>query len=279
MPGASVTAMAPERGFTRTVTTDADGGYRFAGLPAGTYDVTVKLAGFKRVEQRGVVINVATAHPFDVSVDVATVEEAMTVTAENPLVQSEPAIGAVVSEQELENLPLNGRQFANLGILAPGTSLDYNWDPTKPGQLTIALNGGIGRNVNYIIDGGDNTDDTIGGALQNYSIEDVQEFKIQTQQYKAEFGRTTGGVLTVVTKSGTNEFHGSGFGFFRDDQLNSMTESEQLGGADKAPYRRWQYGGSLGGPIMKDSVHFFGSYERTKRDNKYTVETDGLIPE
>jgi Carboxypeptidase regulatory-like domain len=180
VPGASVTATVPERGFTRTVTTESDGGFRFAGLPAGTYDVTVKLVGFKTVERRGVVVNVATAHTFDVSLDVASVEEAVTVTAENPVVQSEPAIGAVVSEKELENLPLNGRQFANLGILAPGTSLDYNSDPTKPGQLTIALNGGIGRNVNYLVDGGDNTDDTIGGALQNYSVENVQEFKIQT---------------------------------------------------------------------------------------------------
>jgi hypothetical protein len=121
LPGASVTATAPERGFTRTVTTESDGAYRFAGLPAGTYDVTVKLIGFKTVEKRGVVVNVATAHALDVSLDVAQVEEAVTVTAEVPVVQSEPAIGAVVSEKELENLPLNGRQFANLGILAPGT--------------------------------------------------------------------------------------------------------------------------------------------------------------
>ncbi len=278
VPGASVTATAPERGFTRTVSTESDGAFRFAGLPAGTYDVTVKLVGFKTVERRGVVVNVASAHTFDVRLDVASVEEAITVTAEVPVAQSEPTIGAVVSQKELENLPLNGRQFANLGILAPGTSLDYNSDPTKPGQLTIALNGGIGRNVNYIVDGGDNTDDTIGGALQNYSVENVQEFKIQTQQYKAEFGRSTGGVLTVVTKTGTNEFHGSGFGFFRDDSLNSITESEKLAGIDKAPYRRWQYGASLGGPIVKDRVHFFGSYERTKRDNNYTVDTGGLIP-
>ncbi len=276
--GASVTATAPERGFTRTVSTESDGAFRFAALPAGTYDVTVKLVGFKTVEQRGVVVNVASAHTFDVHLDVASVEEAVTVTAEVPVVQSEPAIGAVVSQKELENLPLNGRQFANLGILAPGTSLDYNSDPTKPGQLTIALNGGIGRNVNYVVDGGDNTDDTIGGALQNYSVENVQEFKIQTQQYKAEFGRSTGGVLTVVTKTGTNELHGGGFGFFRDDALNSETETEKATGIGKQPYRRWQYGASLGGPIVKDKVHFFGSYEKTKRDNNYTVDTDGLIP-
>jgi hypothetical protein len=279
VPGASVTVVAPQTGFTRTLVTDSEGRYRFAALPAGTYDVSSQLAGFKTIEQKGVVLNVATVRSLDVKLSVAGMEEAITVSVDSPLVQSEPAIGTVVSERELENLPLNGRQFANLGVLAPGTSLTYNSDPTKPGQLTIALNGGIGRNVNYVIDGGDNTDDTIGGALQNFSIEGVQEFKIQTQQYKAEFGRTTGGVVTVVSKTGTNEFHGSGFGFFRDDTFNSITESELRAEADKSPYRRWQYGGSLGGPIVRDKAHFFATYERTKRDNQYTVATEGLVPE
>ncbi len=276
-PGATITVLAPATGFTRTVTSDADGNYRFASLPVGVYDLTVKLAGFKTMEEKGVVLNVATTRVADFSLSVATVEEAITVTAESPVVVSETAIGTVVSQKELESLPLNGRQFANLGVLAPGTSLAYNADPTKPGQLTIALNGGIGRNVNYIIDGGDNTDDTIGGALQNFSIEGVQEFKIQTQEYKAEYGRSTGGVLTVVGKSGTNEFHGSGFGYFRDDKLNSTTESEKNAGGTKNPYSRKQYGGSLGGPIVKDKIHFFGTYEGTKRDNNYTVETGGLF--
>ena len=139
----------------------------------------------------------------------------------------------MVDQKQLENLPLNGRQFANLAVLAPGTTLAYNSDPTKPGQLTVALNGGIGRNVNYLVDGGDNTDDTIGGALQNFNLESVQEFNIQTQQYKAEYGRSTGGVLTVVTKTGTNQLSGTAWGFFRKDSLNSETESEKLAGTGK----------------------------------------------
>ncbi len=274
--GATVTVTASATGLTRTFTSEKDGSYRFASLPVGTYDVTVKLTGFKTIEQKAVVLNVATTRTLDFSLAVASVEESMTVTAESPVVVSEAAIGTVVSQKELENLPLNGRQFANLGALAPGTSLAYNPDPTKPGQLTIALNGGIGRNVNYLIDGGDNTDDTIGGALQNFSIEAVQEFKIQTQEYKAEYGRSTGGVLTVVSKTGTNEFHGSAFGFLRDDALNAITESEKPSGT-KNEYSRKQFGGSLGGPILKDKVHFFGSYEGTRRDTNYTVATDGLF--
>src|ERR1700674_2775747 len=196
----------------------------------------------------------------------------ITVVDEAPLIANTPSVGAVVSQQELDNLPLNGRQFANLAVLAPGTSLGHNTDPTKPGQLVVALNGGIGRNVNYTIDGGDNTDDTIGGALQNFSVEGVQEFKIQTMEYKAEFGRSTGGVLSVVTKSGTNRFSGSGYGFFRNDGLNSRTQNEIDNNVPKQPLDRKQYGGSLGGPIIQDKLHFFATYEKTDRTTSYIVD-------
>lgn len=277
-PGATVTAVASATGLSLSVVSGPDGSYTFATLPAGNYDVSVELAGFRRGERKDVVVNVATDRTLDFQLNVAGAAETVAVTSEAPLVRSEPAIGTVVSTQELENLPVNGRQFANLAILAPGTSLAYNSDPTKPGQLTVALNGGIGRNVNYLIDGGDNTDDTIGGALQNFSLESVQEFSIQTQQYKAEYGRSTGGVLAVVTKTGSNEFHGSVFGFARDDALNSTTETEKGAGIDAQPYERYGYGASLGGPIARDRVHFFATYERTDRETAYTVDTGGLIP-
>ncbi len=207
----------------------------------------------------------------------ASVEESITVVDDAPLVQTSPSIGTVVSQNELQSLPLNGRQFANLATLAPGTSLSFNSDPTKPGQQTIALNGGGGRNVSYIIDGGDNADDTIGGALQNFNLESVQEFKIQTQQYKAEYGRSSGGVLSVVTKSGTNRFAGSAYGFFRNENLNTETETEKLSGAGKQPYERQQYGASLGGPILKDKAHFFATWEKTDRDTLYTIATGGVL--
>ena len=274
LPGATITVTQKETGFTRSTVSETDGGYRLPSIPVGVYTITIELNGFATVTVEDVRLNVATQREINIEMSPATVEETITVTAEAPLVQTEPAIGTVVSEQQLENLPLNGRQFANLAILAPGTGLAYNSDPTKPGQLTVALNGGIGRNVNYVIDGGDNTDDTIGGALQNFNLEAVQEFRIQTQQYKAEYGRSTGGVLTVVTKTGTNDFSGAVWGFFRDDGLNSKTPREEEAGADKSPYERKQYGLSLGGPIVKDKAHFFATYEKTERDTSYTIDTD-----
>jgi Carboxypeptidase regulatory-like domain/TonB dependent receptor len=276
LPGSTVTAKNPTTGFSRSITSAGDGAYSFPSLPPGSYDVTFEMSGFKTIDAKDVVLQVATVRQLDVTMEVSAVAEMMTVSSETPVVRTEAAMGAVISQKELSTLPLNGRQFANVAILAPGTQLSYNSDPTKPGQLTIALDGGSGRNVNFVIDGGDNTDDTIGGALQNYPLESVQEFKIQTQEYKAEYGRSSGGVLNVVTKGGTNDFHGGIFEYFRDKSLNSETESEKQGGGGKQDYRRNQYGASIGGPIMKDRAHFFLTAERTEQRTNYIVNSGDL---
>ena len=247
LPGVTVTATNNAIGFSRSTVTGSDGAYSLPSLPVGTYTVVADLAGFSSVSTKNVDVNVATDRALNVTLKQSAVKEQITVTAEAPLVATSPSVGTVVSQKELQNLPLNGRQFANLGSLAPGTTLSVNGDPTKPGQLTIALNGGSGRNVNFLIDGGDNTDDTIGGALQNFNIEAVQEFKIQTMAYKAEYGRSSGGVLSVVTKSGTNTLEGSLYEFYRDKQYNSETFAEKAQGIGKQPYHRHQYGFSVGG--------------------------------
>jgi len=277
--GVAITVTNTATGFTRTTATGADGRYNFASLPAGSYDLKAEAQGMRTVEQKNLGVVIATSRNNDLTMELSAVEESIVVTAEEvPLLPDSPAVGTVVSQKELESLPLNGRQFANLAVLAPGTQLAYNSDPTKPGQLTVALNGGIGRNVNFTVDGGDNTDDTIGGALQNFNLESVQEFKIQTMMYKAEYGRSSGGVLSVVTKTGSNQFSGSAWEFARRKSLNSETESENLAGIGKQPYKRDQYGASIGGPIVKDKAHFFATYEKTKRNTAYTVNTDGVLP-
>lgn len=278
LPGVTITAAEPSTGTSRVAVTDATGSYRFLSLYSGSYDVTAELDGFATSKAEGVEIQVASTRTLDFQMKIAGVEEIITVEDVAPLVRTEPSSGVVISRETLESLPLNGRQFANLGTLAPGTTLGINPDPTKPGQLVIAMNGGIGRNVNYVIDGGDNMDDTIGGALQNFSVEAVQEFNLQTSQYKAEYGRSSGGVLTVVTKSGTNEWEGAAYGYMRDDELNAKKESEKLAGVDKQPYRREQWGGSLGGPIVQDKAHFFANYEKTTRDGFVVTDTGGIFP-
>ena len=272
LPGVTVTASQKDTGYERNTVTGADGAFRLPSLQVGTYSVKADLSGFGTVTVDSVVVDVASTRNLDITLAQSAVQESITVVDEAPLIATTPSVGAVVSQQELDNLPLNGRQFANLAVLAPGTTLGHNTDPTKPGQLVVELNGGIGRNVNYTIDGGDNTDDTIGGALQNFSVEGVQEFKIQTMEYKAEFGRSTGGVLSVVTKSGTNQYHGSGYGYFRSDSLDSRTQNEINSDQAKEPLDRKQYGGSLGGPIITDKLHFFATYEKTDRSTSYIVD-------
>src|SRR5882724_7280582 len=277
LPGVTINATEKDTGFNRTTVTASDGAFRLPSLPVGTYKISAELAGFATVNVEAVKLTVATERKLEITMNPTKVEESITVVDEAPLVSNSPAIGTVVSQNELENLPLNGRQFANLATLAPGTSLGVNGDPTKPGQQVVQLNGGTGRNVNYLIDGGDNTDDTIGGALQNFNLESVKEFKIQTMQYKAEYGRSSGGILSVVTKTGTNTFEGSAYGFRRDKSLNSETETEREAGIGKQPFKRDQYGASFGGPIVKDVAHFFATWERTKRDTSYTINTGGIL--
>ncbi len=191
---------------------------------------------------------------------------------------TDSSVGGVVDVTKIESLPLNGRQFANLAVTIPGVGLGFHSDPTKSTQYSPQIAGGNGRNVNYQIDGGDNNDDTVGGLLQLYPLEAIQEFNFITQRYKAEYGRSNGGVMNIVTKSGTNDLHGSWFTSFRDDSMNAKTETEKLSNIAKQDYRRYQYGGSFGGPIVQNKAHFFAAVERTQQDTKQAVTTFGLYP-
>jgi outer membrane receptor protein involved in Fe transport len=279
VPGATVTATNPQTGFVRTEVSDAEGIYRLNALPVGTYDLVTELQGFTRVEQKGLVVNVGQNLELDVTLKVAQVAETITVTGESPLIStSSSSVGQVVDVARIESLPLNGRQFANLAATVPGVGLGFHSDPTKSSQFSPQINGGNGRNVNYQIDGGDNNDDTVGGLLQAFPLEAIQEFNFVTQRFKAEYGRSNGGVLNVVTKAGTNEVRGSWFTLLRDKALNATTFSEKINDLPKQEYRRYQFGGSLGGPIVLNRAHFFAAFERTQQDTKQAVNTLGLFP-
>jgi hypothetical protein len=279
VPGVTVTATSTATGFVRTDVSDAEGLYRLNALPVGSYDIVAELSGFTRVEQKGVVVNVSRTTDLNISLRVAAVAETITVTGESPLIStSASSVGQVVDTGRIESLPLNGRQFANLAATVPGVGLGFHSDPTKSTQFSPQINGGAGRNVNYQIDGGDNNDDTVGGLLQLFPLEAIQEFNFITQRFKAEYGRSNGGVLNVVTKSGTNLWSGSFFELFRDKSMNAMTQTEKIAEVEKGDYRRNQYGGSFGGPIAKDKAHFFFAAERTQQDTKQAVDTDGLFP-
>jgi hypothetical protein len=286
VPGVMVTATNTATGFTRSDVTTTEGLYRIAALPVGTYDIKAELQGFKTNSRKGVAIDVATAIDVPLTLEVGSLTETVSVTAEAPMVnRTESAVGGVVDVARMENMPLNGRQFANAAITIPGVALGFHSDPTKSSQYSPQIAGGNGRNVNYQIDGGDNNDDTVGGLLQLFPLEAIEQFNFVTQRYKAEHGRSNGGVMNIVTKSGTNTLAGSWFTMFRDKSLNAVTETQKISakaaGTDpvKPDYRRWQYGGSVGGPIVQNRMHYFGAFERTQQDTFQTVDTRGLFPD
>ena len=280
VPGVTVTAKNPQTGLTRTETSDAEGIYRLTALPVGVYDITAELQGFSKVENKGSWSTSRQTLDLNMTLKVASLSETVTVTGETPLIEtSSSSVGGVVDIRRIESLPLNGRQFANLAATIPGVGLGFHSDPTKSTQYAPQINGGAGRNVNYQIDGGDNNDDTVGGLLQAYPLEAIQEFNFVTQRFKAEYGRSNGGVMNIVTKSGTNNCAGSFFESFRDKSMNARTETEKIcrtstsrttgatssAAASAVRSRRTR-------PTSSRAV------ERTQQDTTQTVNTKGLFP-
>jgi hypothetical protein len=278
IPGAVVTAISPVTGLARETTSDENGLYRLPALPVGAYDVAAQVQGFARFARGNIVVNVGQTRDLDIILRVAALAETITVTANLPIVPvTSSAVGQVVDISRIESLPLNGRQFANLAATVPGVGLGFHSELTKSTQYSPQISGGNGRNVSYVVDGGDNNDDTVGGLLQLFPLEAIQEFNVLTQRFDAEQGRG-GAVLNVVTKSGTNDLRGSWFTLLRDKGVNARTVSERNSNVAKQDYRRYQFGGSLGGPIVENRAHFFAAYERTQQDTRQVVDTLGLFP-
>ena len=281
LPGVTVTAKNADTGWSRIDVTAENGQYRIPSVPHGNYDVSAELSSFATQVKTGIRVDVGRTISVNFGMRLSTTAEVMEITGETPLIEkTESHISTVVTPEQVENLPLNGRQFANLGALAPGTTLTFHPDPTRPNNLAVSMIGGSGRNMNVTVDGGDNNDDTVGGINQFFSLESVAEFTLLTNRYKAEYGRSSGGVLNVVTKSGTNDFHGSFFSLFRTEEFNAKTEAEKNAGADDPnPYSREQFGGSVGGPIAEDRAFFFFAAERSQADQQSIVDTQGIAPE
>src|SRR5688572_31391735 len=278
-PGVSMQARNRDTGFVREDVSDAEGVYHLGALPVGSYDLSAQLAGFNSFESPAVPVNISRNTTFDIVMRVAKLTETVTVSASPSMLSTRSSsIGEIVDLKRIEALPLNGRQFANLAATVPGVSLGFHSDSTKSAQYTPQVSGGNGRNVNYIVDGGDNNDDTVGGLLQLFPLEAIQEFDVITQSFDAEYGRSNGAVLNVVTKSGTNQVRGSWFTLLRDDSMNATTFTERTRNIPKQAYQRYQFGGSVGGPVQRDQIHYFAAYERTQQDTRQSVDTLGVFP-
>ena len=273
--GAQIVAKSKSTDTTRTTTTNDTGYYRFELLPVGTYTVTISKAGFATVAET-IEILVGQMATVNAELRPGTASEVVEVTSEAPLVdQFKTSVSQNITTSQIEDLPLLGRDVANLAYLAPGVRATDSYDPTKNRYAILSVNGQGGRNVNTTINGVDNKDNTVGGPVMQLPLEAVQEFVISTQRFSAANGRSEGAAINMITKSGTNKYHGSAFGFFREQQFNAENVDEQTSGV-KGPYSRQFFGGSVGGPILKDKLFGFFAFERQREQTSKTESPDAL---
>jgi hypothetical protein len=275
LPGVTVTLRNQDSGVTRTASSAGDGRYRFLAVPPGRYRMTAELSGFASKETGDIQITIGLSLTEDFSLGIQAVQESVTVAGVSPTVDTTKSeVAGVVTQQQIDSLPVNSRQFLNLALLMPGTSQDaarsfYN-------NVTIGAGGSFYSN-GFLVDGVNNTWAEEGEPRQNFPQGAIQEFKVNTSGFPAEFGLATGGLVQVVTKSGSNKWSGEGFEYYRGKNLNAMNKFEQERhdqfGDPKPDFERNQYGASLGGPLVHDRTHFFASIEHTKTDQFFTVST------
>jgi hypothetical protein len=274
VPNADVKISSSATGLARSMKTNGSGLYRFELMPAGTYEVKVTLAGFSTASFANVGVAVSQTTTIDVTLSPSS--QATTVTVEStgtPLVDTDKTdVSLPITTQQIEDLPLNGRDFANLAFLAPGAKPVDSYDPTKNRTSVFAVNGSSGRNVNITVNGIDNKDNTVGGPVMQLPLEAIQEFNISTQRFSAANGRSEGAAVSVITKSGTNAFHGTLYFFDRNEALNTNDALSIAAGADKPPYSRQQFGGAIGGPVRKDKDFLFFSLERQRENTSIPVD-------
>ena len=279
LPGVTVTAVNEDTGVARSAVTDAEGDYRLPALLPGPYTVSAELTGFSTVATTGVILTIQQTIVMNMDLAIAQVEETVTVTGAAPLLDTRRSdVSTAVSDLQIQDLPVASRRWVDLALLTPGTSQDAIRGFYYRGNVNMGAGGRYYANA-FIVDGVNNTWAEMGEARQNFPMDAIGEFKITTSNFKAEYGLATGGLMTVVTKSGTNDFSGSAFVFFRDKSLTALTYQDREAGREKPDYRRYQWGGSLGGPIVEDRTHFFFAYERTDESLFYTVDTGGVFPD
>ncbi|HEX8189778.1 MAG TPA: TonB-dependent receptor [Pyrinomonadaceae bacterium] len=277
IPGASVTAKSLETGRTSAAASDAEGRYTFAGLPVGPYEVRADKAGFKHNVFERVTLTVNETATLDILMQPAGVDEQVTVTDEAEMVNTRtPELSFLVGERAIRELPLNGRNYTDLAFLQPGVVAYPHRDTGSvvAHGVGMSINGQDPRSNVYLIDGTPQNDFTNGpagsAAGTTLGIESIREFRVETNAYSAEYGRNFGGQVNAVSKSGGNEFHGSLYEFHRNDNLDARNFFDP---AEKPEFRRNQFGGSLGGPVMKDRLFFFGGYESLRENLGRTVRT------
>jgi carboxypeptidase family protein len=269
LPGATVVLVNTGTGFTRTYTSDSSGEYTAPLVPTGTYTVTGEISGFRKTSLANVHVGVDQRVRADIKLELGQMTEAVTIQAETPLIQtSSSELGATITDTQIEALPLNGRNFVSLtrtipGVLRPppGANIDGAGSLAWRAGSGFSANGQRARDNNYLLDGVDNNETWLQTVVIFPSVDALDEFKIQTSTYAAEFGKSLGGVVNIQIKSGANAFRGNVFDFERNDALDANNFFNNRAGRKKPDFKQHQFGATLGGPIFKDRTFFFADFQ------------------
>ena len=277
---ARVTATNKATGLVRESTTTTAGVYSFVRLPAGVYDVRFEFKGFKTATRPGVPVNVGTVATLDIALEVGQTSESVTVSGELPVVETTRSqASTLVGEKFIRDLPINGRNFLDFTVLTPGVVRD-------PRGGDLSFGGQRGTMNSFMIDGTDSNNLFFGqstgrqGVRNPYAVSQdaVQEFQVNTNGYAPEIGRAAGGVVNVITKSGTNDFHGGAFWFLRRTSLTANNSFQKSLGRARPLYEFDQFGGNIGGPVKRDKVFFFFNYDGQRNEEPIVMLTNAVRP-
>src|ERR1044072_4801002 len=272
--GATVTARRPGTNTSKSTTTNEDGAYLIVGLTPGDYEVSVEAANFKKAVLPAVTLTVGQRADLDVALEVGQVSEVVTVTgATAEIVEtSKTAVATTIDQQRIDNLPINERNYLSFALTTSTVGRDSG-RPIGPAPTTgLNFGGQRGRSNLVQVDGADNTDNSVNASRSTVSQEAVQEFQVVSNSFAPEFGRSSGGVVNVVTKSGTNDWHGNVFGFIRDKNFEARNPFAPIA---KPDFRRTQYGATIGGPLDRDRTFFFFAFEKRGRGGSGCVSWNG----
>ena len=277
LPGVTVTATQEATGVAAAAVTNASGQYVFPALKVGSYTVAAELAGFKRALQREVVLQVQARAEVNFQLAVGAVSEEVVVSGRSELLQTQSAdIGNVVDERQVRDLPLLGRRYSELAFLTPGVVVAPAGITSRGEDTFFNANGNFATWNNYTLDGADNN--SFSTNLQERSaqvvqppVDALQEFKVQTRTYSAEFGKAAGAVINASIKQGSNDFRGSVYEFFRDEAFNANTWDNNRAGRDKGPFNQHIAGATFGGPIARGRTFFFGDYQATRTERALSL--------
>ncbi len=280
LPGVTVTATNVATNQSRTSVTDKEGRYYIGALQPGLYTITAELSGFAQQSRKDVRLNIGQLADLPFTLRAGATEAIVVSAAASVVDTTQTSLSTVVGQEQIDSLPTNGRNFLSFSVITPGVTTDRTPQQGASATSGLSFGGQRARSNNIMVDGVDNNDPVVGAVRATFSQEAIQEFQVLTNSYSAEFGKASGGVVNIVTRSGTNEQMGSAFEFFRNKSLNAKSHFERFDvfgnsiNQNKAPFNQSQYGLTLGGPIVRDQTFYFVSAENLKTDTSNFVTID-----